>query len=174
MKLSIFYFVILLVILSCAKDKVPGPAVDEIQTYIAPCDLPETFFQLDSVKTYGDQWHPEARYRIKFTDTSANGDEYHPMEFYFNHYPNSGMYTLVYQIDTNNQYYPNQIAYIRQEGAYGRRCYGQENANIYVQHDSNELVISWCTLSDTFTYFDNNTLFYVGNKPTKFKVRKTY
>jgi hypothetical protein len=172
------YFVTLLsgitlLAISCKKDSPPTEPV--ILQVIAPCPINETQFDIDSVYFGPSIQFPEAKYRVRFIDTAANGTESYYIEYAFNKIPTSGKYNFVLNIDTNNLNNLNQIAFVRDSGSFVWRSGYTENNDIYIENNNQELIISYCTLSDTSIFFDPiNCMCYTGNRPSKFKIRKQY
>jgi len=177
MKLTISLVILAILALtmlqSCKKDTTPIPEDNTYQPTIAPCEIPETIYDLDSV-FYGPSVNfPEAKYRIKFYDTTAVFDTI-DIEFAFNKVPTSGMYYMVSQIDTNSQVFPNQIAFTRDYGGFKFNSVLTGYAEVYIEVNENEIIISYCNISCSDVQFDTATLSYNGNSPANYKVRKQY
>jgi hypothetical protein len=158
----------LTLLFSCKKEEsVPAPEV-YVPT-VAPCEItPQPY---DSVAVYynASMYHPEAKYRIVLSTTNAPFA--HPVEFAFNKVPVSGMYYMVDEIDTNNLEIANQLAFAQDSGSFTWESVFSEWPEVYVEKTDQELIISYCTMTNTGIVFDNSTLTYRGNKPGPYKVR---
>lgn len=153
---------------SCKKeDPVPEPA--GYQPNVAPCEIEELVYPVDSI-FYGPGEHfSEARFRVKFADP---GDPGHNLEFAFNRIPVTGMYHMVTYIDTNSLELSNQVASYTDSGSYSIRSAQTEDAVVYIENNSDELIISFCNMNNQFV-FNPQILSYIGN-PSERKVRKQY
>jgi hypothetical protein len=166
-------FIVISAIVSCKKDSVTTPPISA-SPVIAPCTIGESFYGLDSVYYNSNAYQQEAKFRVRFVDTLNSGQTGGELEFFFNKIPTSGIYQMVAYIDTNNLNIPNQIAYIADSGSFMVRSQVAELSKIYVENNANEIIISWCSLPDTTFYFDSATSSFVGNSPSKRKIRKSY
>jgi len=177
MKLIVFFSISVLVVLtmlqSCKKDITPIPEDNTYKPTIAPCEIPETIYDLDSV-FYGPSVNfPEAKYRLKFYDTTGVIDMVE-IEFAFNKVPTTGMYHMVREIDTNSQVSSNQIAFVRDYGGFWSRSEITASPEVYIEVNANELVISYCNISNSTSVFEPSTLCYYGNSPANYKARKHF
>lgn len=170
MNYKFFISLFLLVAVSCKKET-PEQVVPVV---IAPCSINEAVFDIDSVYYGPSLTQPEAKYRVKFMDTSINGSVSHYIEYGFNKIPTSGKYNFLDKIDTNNVNIVNQIAFVRDSGSYLWRSNFAEYAEVYFEKNNQELIISYCNLADTNVYFNIIDQCYNGNKPISFKVRKQF
>jgi|GEM_PF-2704800 len=167
----------LAVVLSCKKES-DFPLKEyqpKYQPNVAPCEIAETVYEVDSVFYGPDSYFPQAKFRIRFRYPVDTSFTYDNIEFAFNQLPVTGMYHLVTDIDSNAQNL-NQIASIINVGSYNIRSCGplSEFPNVYVENNDDELIISYCNIPDVGYWFDSNTLSYIKNYFLTLKVRKQY
>lgn len=165
---------VVMLIISCEKDQ-PTPQPDPIvDPYIAPCSVTEKYYDKDSLYFGPSNYHPEAKYTVRFMDTLSNGSISHYVEYSFNKIPLSGKYNMVYKIDTNNINLPNQMAFATDSGSFIWRSGNSYNAEVYIKKTAQELIISYCNISDSVMSFNSTDFCYVGTKPTSLLLRKQY
>ena len=162
-----------IVVVACKKDP-PYPEPAPIDPYLAPCEINEKTYHLDSVYYGPSARHLEAKCRVRFIDTTNTGGVSKFIEYAFNKVPVSGKYTWVDKIDTDNINLPNQIAFYKQHGSFSIRSKFLEGNNVYIKKSSQELMISYCTVSDTSFYFDPIDQCYKGITPSMLKLRKHF
>lgn len=156
--------------MSCKKDKSPEVVQEPDITYIAPCEINPADFDSMGVYYDGSQHHPEALYRLKLF--TANG--YCKVEVGFSKIPESGMYQIVGEIDTNAINMPNQIAFLGDSSSFYSHSVYVEGANVYVEKNNDEITISYCTIAGDNIEFNPSTLTYHGNKPGPYKINMKY
>lgn len=144
---------------------------------VAPCEIAELNYHLDSVFYGPSAFFPQAKFRVKFVDTlpyPLGVQEIYSVEFGFNKIPTTGMYHMMYEIDTNDLNFPNQIAYVRDTiGYYNVSTYTQA-AEVYVENNENEIIISYCNISNHIAQFDSQWNGYRGNMMRNVKARRKY
>lgn len=168
-KLLYTFFLLAMSIVACKKDE---PETSD--PFIAPCSTPETHFDKDSFYFGPSYYNPEAKYTVRFIDTFANGSVGGSVEYSFNKIPTSGKYNLVYKIDTNNLNNINQMAFVTDSGSFLWRSGNTEGYEVYIKKNSQELIISFCEISDSVFFFHSIDNCYVGTNPTSLKIRKKF
>lgn len=143
--LSIFCFT------SCKKEDDIIEIQEEIYNpNVAPCEIAELNYHLDSVFYGPSNMYPQAKFRVKFVDTLPSwGQGIYSVEFAFNKIPTTGMYHMMYDIDTNDLTKPNQIAYLRDTIGYYNKSVWTENAEVFVENNGTELIVSYCNISNS-------------------------
>lgn len=159
--LSLFCFT------SCKKDDEIIEIEEEIYNpNVAPCEIAELNYHLDSVFYGPSNFFPQAKFRVKFVDTlpyPLGVQEIYSVEFAFNKVPTTGMYHMMYKIDTNDVNFPNQISYLRDSiGMHYYSNYSQ-TAEVFVENNDNELIISYCNISNYTAMVDLGCNCYIGN-----------
>ena len=161
---------ILISLFACEKEKVQSQA----SVFSAPCIITEKSHQLDSVFYEGDEYDPQAKYRVRFYDTLNTTSNIGYYEFGFNQIPKSGKYHLVTIIDTTDLSKPNQMYFKWKYGSFHIRPANSEYPDVYVNKTDQELLISFCEIADSIPSFDQATFSFINSTPHKFKIRKTY
>lgn len=163
---------ILIAVFACEKEKVQSQ--DSI--FSAPCVINEKSHQLDSVFFEGDEYDPQAKYRVRFYDTVNTTSNIGYYEFGFNQIPKSGKYHLVTIIDSTNLLKPNQMYFKWKYGSFHIRPANSEYPDVFVNKTDKELLISFCEMEmgDTLLLFDLTTASYIDSNLQRFKIRKTY
>ncbi len=143
--IRLFYsFALLVIVLSCKKEeKLQGNQVPHTD-HLAPCPLDFHHYQLDSVFSGPSERFPNAVYRIKFSDTTDQNQYLRPydIECAFNIVPTTGTYFLTETI--NPSFGENQMAFKMNLGAYGVKSLPNEPKSVYVEANSEYLIISFC------------------------------
>ncbi|MFT5778067.1 MAG: hypothetical protein ACI837_001015 [Crocinitomicaceae bacterium] len=172
-----FYVLLLSAVIinqSCKKDTVPVPITpNEVALNVAPCEIQEKFYTTDSVFYGPDNYFPQAKFRIKFLDTNVTTPNYIGLLFAFNKIPTTGMYRMLPYIDTNFQL-PNQIAFVKDSGSFLLRSDASDFDEVYVENNNNEIIISYCNISNNIPWFNSITQSYYANLPKTLKIRKEY
>lgn len=175
MKYLIYIFTFTFLILSCKKkDAIPCKVLEQ-NLNIAPCEIEEKSFHLDSVFYGGSSRYPQAKFRLRFYYDSTNLNDFR--EYAFNQtIPVTGKYHVVNEIDTTNLF-DNQIAWYKPMGSLNIESWGTEYPEIYIENNQEQFIISYCNISQTGFMFvgDNYTGAYIGNGPdTNLLIRKQY
>jgi hypothetical protein len=171
-----FIFTIALVttiLFGCKKEEITTePPI--IEANIAPCTLTEMSFPIDSIYSGNSTNIPDAGYSVKFVDTTP-GAAIPFIEFGFKTTPTTGNYYLVSDLDMSPQGLENQITYIRESNNFIYKPAGTNDSTIYVEKNQNELIISYCDLPDTMTFWYNSGCnCYVGNHSAFAKYQVNY
>jgi hypothetical protein len=163
--LSIFCFT------SCKKEDEIIEIEQEIYNpNVAPCEIAELNYQ---IVFYGpSNFFPQAKFRVKFYDTTWICN--YTVEFGFNKIPTTGMYYMMYELDTSNLTLPNQISYIRDTVCAWNVSSFTQTAEVYIENNNDELIISYCNISNSDYYFDNNCNCSGGNMMKNVKAIKKY
>jgi hypothetical protein len=150
-----------LVLIACKKEEpLPNEVVSVQNT--APCTLLEKVFPTDSLFYGNSTYYPEAKFSVKFIDTIAT-TALDFIEFGFNHTPTTGMYYMVNEIDTNSQVLSNQISFKMESGGMLYQAFGTNDPIIYVENNTNELIISYCNIPNQIFTLDPPSNSYIGN-----------
>lgn len=143
--IRIFYILALLVIaFSCKKEEKSKENSVPHTDHLAPCPLDFLQYQLDSVFSGPSDRFPNAVYRIKFSDTISQNQYLRPydIECAFNIVPTTGTYFLTETINPSS--FHNQMAFKMNLGAYGVKSLPNEPKSVYVEANSEYLIISFC------------------------------
>jgi len=161
--------------ISCKKDEVTVCEEPVYSPNVAPCEIAELNYNLDSVFYGPSDRFPEAKFRVKFIDTIPFwGQTMYSVEFAFNKIPTTGMYHMMYDIDTNIlDIIPNQMAYVRDSGFINVSTYTQA-AEVYIENNENELIISYCNISNYMASMDFQCNCNLGNMMRNVKVRRQH
>jgi hypothetical protein len=159
-----------IVVVACKKDP-PYPEPTPIDPYLAPCEINEKTYHLDSVYYGPSARQLEAKYRVRFIDTTNTGGVSKFIEYAFNKVPVSGKYTWVDKIDTDNVNLPNQIAFYLDSGSFIWRSNFSEGNYVYIKNTSHEMIISYCNVSDTSIMFDAFDQCFKGIRPASRKLK---
>jgi hypothetical protein len=167
--LSIFCFT------SCKKEDEIIEIEQEIYNpNVTSCQIPELNYHLDSVFYGPSNMYPQAKFRVKFVDTLPSwGQGIYTVEFAFNKIPTTGMYHMVFDIDTN-QFLLNQIAYVNDSIGLYYRSTNTNNAEVYIENNDDELIISFCDISNQYAYIDPFCNCIEGNLMKNLKAIKKY
>lgn len=163
-KLSLLLSLLVLVLFGCKKeDEIP---VDPYVLNIAPCSVPEEQFVIDSIIYGPTVKFPHASLTITFVNTNR--------EFAFNKVPVTGMYHMVPNL-VGSYAFENQIATVIDSGSYLAFSYVTDFPEVHIENYNNELIISYCDLSNSGFYtFDQFIYAYIGNPSGNRKIRMTY
>lgn len=179
---KLLFIPILLSLFCCKKDKTnPIPPIPPAHTdLIAHCALYDTIFGMDSVFYGTSVTIPNAAFSVKFIDTTNSTTSPPFIEFAFNKVPTTGKYCLVPLEYLGVAVPENQISYKEFVGAYWKspagtyNTYGDYADIIYVENNENELIISYCELSNYGYKFVDSTSTFIGNNPGFMKFTKKY
>jgi hypothetical protein len=168
-----YYLILALVLLSCKKEEKQVVYKDKYEDNVAPCNFSNLNYQIDSVFYGASQKFPNAVYRIKFIDTSYQNPYNTPnsIEFAFNKVPTTGVYYS--EKDLNPSLPIDQVAFKHSLGAYGIMSMPTEPHSIYVENNSDRLIISFCNQSVRVTDPDDWTG-NLGDISISMKVNKEY
>lgn len=176
MKYLLYIFTFTFLMLSCKKkDTIPCEESESILN-VAPCEIEEKSFHLDSVFYGGSSKYPQAKFRLRFYFDSTNLNDFR--EYAFNQTsPATGKYRVVNQIDTTNSI-DNQIAWYKPIGSFYAESLGTEYPEIYIENNQEQLIISYCNITHPeFIFVVNNNSYGScrGNGPdTNLLIRKQY
>ena len=161
---------------SCKKeDEIIVIEEEMYNSNVAPCEIDELNYHLDSVFYGPSNYFLEAKYRVKFVDTLPYwGHGIYSVEFAFNKIPTTGMYHMMYDIDTNDLTKPNQIAYLRDTIGYYNKSVWTENAEVFVENNGIELIVSYCNISNSFEMIDLEINGRKGNMMKNVKAVRKY
>lgn len=163
---KISYIILLLFVFSCKKEENQKPPSVLHVDNVAPCALDFTSYDYDSVFHSSSGEFPNAQYRIRFG--SANGAS---IELAFNETPVTGRYYMVSEIDPSFEKV-HQVAFKQRLGAFGRKSTSSPFDQVYVEANSDYLMISFCDQITFITYPDWTGMLAEG--PYSFKVKKTF
>lgn len=161
-QLSLVFLIVL--VCSCKKDTDENKPTNENTSNIAPCTLVEQNYHLDSIFESPSFWFPQAKYRVRFYDTSFSPSNFTFIEFAFTEKPKTGNYTLVLSLDTTNTSIPNQISFYGEKLGLNYRGGITFNPDYYVESNPYELIISYCDIPEQSYSFDIATNSFVGNE----------
>ena len=154
---------ILIFVFACKKKT--ETVCTEIPLNTAPCNISYQIFDKDSAVCAPSQTFPQAKYRHIFSKSSGE----RIVEFAFNKAPITGKYYFVTLLDSTST--QNQIASIRDSGSFFSRSAPTETAEVYIENNINQLIISYCNISNSNSYFEPQLNSYIGNKPINFKIK---
>lgn len=164
LRLTSTILLIVLTLLGCKKEE-----CDPIPSYepnVAPCEIQEELFVIDSITYGGTSRFPQAHMVISFTNTTE--------QLAFNKIPETGMYHLVPNA-IGDYTFENQMATVSDSGSFLVFSYVTEDAEVFVENYNNELIISYCDLSNSGFYdFQPSINAYWGNPSGKRKIRMSY
>ncbi|WP_300664922.1 hypothetical protein [Fluviicola sp.] len=144
----LFSILILLTItIACKKEAKTKQKLTPYEDHLAPCPLDFYNYQLDSVFSGPSGSFPNAVYRIKFSDTTDQNQYLtpHDIELAFNVIPTTGVYFLTEVINPSSE--TNQMAFKMRFGAYGVKSLPNEPKSVYVEANSDYLIVSFCNQS---------------------------
>ena len=72
---------------------------------------------------------------------------------------------MVTHIDTKNSTLPNKIAFVKDSGSFLYRSDWFISEQVYVDNSNNQIIISYCDISDNSVSFDSNSKTYIGIRP---------
>lgn len=164
LKLSLLLSFFVLLILGCKKED--EILVDPYTPNVSPCSIPEEIFEIDSI-IYGPTIRfPHATMTITFLNTNR--------QFAFNKIPETGMYHMVPNL-IGSYAFENQIATVADSGSFLAYSYVTDSPEVYIENYNNELIISYCDLSNNgYSYFDQTINAYIGNPAGNRKIRMSY
>ena len=72
---------------------------------------------------------------------------------------------MVTHIDTKNSTLPNKIAFVKDSGSFLYCSDWFISEQVYVDNSNNQIIISYCDISDNSVSFDSNSQTYIGIRP---------
>ena len=169
---------ILIALFSCKKKSIKDQNPAHVDL-IAPCELEEMQYDIDSVFYGKSKLFPNAPFSVKLIDTTLTSER-GVLEFAFNKVPTTGIYYLVKPTDLGVANFNNQISFIEDFGAYLIKAIGSIDSNsglitntIYVENNQKELIISFCEMSGPPPQLVSSNE-YISNGPGYRKYKITY
>lgn len=151
-------------LIGCKKDE-PAP-VAIYEPNIAPCAVSEEVLEIADIIYGPSSKFPYAYMTIIFHNTSQ--------QFAFNKLPATGMYRMVPNL-VGSYGFDNEIATVKDSGSFQVYSGISDYEEVYIENYNNELIISYCDLSNGGEYtFDPSINCYIGHPSTNRKVRMSY
>ena len=163
-KLLVLISLATIVLIGCDKDEhVP---IELYEANIAPCEVTEEILEIENIIYGPTAKFPHATLTITFVNTS--------LQYSFNKVPTTGMYYMVPNL-VGSYNWDNQMATVRDSGSFLAYSYVTDYPEVHIDNYNNELIISYCDLSNSGFYnFDPTINAYSGNPTGNRKVRMSY
>lgn len=153
--LILFGFIVLLY--SCKEETVIPDTTPPL--FIAPCELTEFEYDLDSV-FYDMTTYPFAAFAVRLYDTAGANEGYTQLSF--NKYPETGAYCFVQNFDNSNTTCPNQMNHM---SVFQYDIFTSMDASypqIFVESNDSVLIVSYCKLNYNSYYYSTSNHWYEG------------
>ncbi len=162
-KLFILVSVVSILLIGCDKSEL---IVKAYIPNVAPCPIVEEVVEIDSI-VYGPSANfPQATMTITFVNTD--------LEVAFNKIPATGMYYMVPNM-IGSYTFDNQMATVQDSGSFRVFSCVTDYPEVYIENYNNELIISYCDLSNSgFFNYDQTIHAYIGNPTGSRKIRMSY